>query len=230
MRQIPSTQPPARFNQLRGLRADFGEYSSDKTIRQALWDQQDGLCAYCERRLKKPSDPDHRTRIEHFHPQGSSSWTRDCQQCSGGGNNNDAPTTWTNLLLCCDGNERARQDFTCDKLKSNTDVCTDFRNPKTWGSGTLVVIDKAGIALAASGLPSDGEKVINEVLNLNAKHLVDVRKTILRAWRKEIIQKSAQQKGLSGTARSQIILRIRTEASKKEYPSTLLSLADTLER
>ncbi|GAA4657762.1 hypothetical protein [Arthrobacter cryoconiti] len=109
-------------------------------------------------------------------------------------------------------------------------MCTEFRNPKTWGSGNLIVIDRAGIALPANGLPTDAEKVINEVLNLNAKHLVDVRKTILRAWRKEILQKSGRQKGLSGTARSQITLRIRTQASKSEYPSTLLSLADTLAR
>jgi uncharacterized protein (TIGR02646 family) len=232
MRRIVGGVPPKSFSRYRAARATYGELSADKDIRRALRDQQKGLCAYCERRLRDVERDDHRTRIEHFHPQAGTRWDADCQVCSGAGSQADSPTTWTNLLLCCDGNEHAGEDFTCDKLKNNTDICSEFRNPRVFAGSALVVINAIdGTAQAAPGLPAGAGGVVDEVLNLNAKHLIDARLSLLQAIRRELMPKitmvrsEAQRK----SARAQIAARARRDATESEYPSVYLAFADRLD-
>ncbi|MQY31731.1 hypothetical protein NRB56_73410 [Nocardia sp. RB56] len=230
MRRIHAAPPPSSHSAGRSAHATFAELSSDPAIRRALWTEQAGRCAHCERILRDPAHPDHRTRIEHFHPQSASAWTSDCSRCSGATGNQDAPTRWTNLLLCCDGNEGAGSDFTCDKSKSDKDICGDFRNPKTWSHDRLLVVDRDGRIRPGSGLPPRAGKVADEVLKLNAKRLVIIRRKIIGARTREINKIRAKNHGLTDNMRDKRISRLHTEASTAEYASALLTVADHLLR
>lgn len=228
MRNIPSVPPPKKYGQLLAAKAGFSELSSEPAIRQALWDQQGGICAYCERKLLRPALPNHRTRIEHFHPQGGLAWTADCKLCSGARSDGDAPTTWTNLLLCCDGNEYVGKPYTCDKLKGNKDICVSFRNPKLWPGGNLVIIERNGCAKAIPGLPPGADDVVRQVLNLNTPQLRDVRISILAARRKAYLKRRIRKQGMTKAERAGYAQKIRNEAVSAEYPSTLLSFAESI--
>lgn len=228
MRTLNAGPPPKSFARYRADRAEFSVFSSDPATRYALWEQQRAKCAYCEKRLRDPSELNHRTRIEHFHPQSSDTWGADCAHCSGAASNDEAPTTWSNLLLCCDGYEAAGETYTCDKSKANQDICAEFRNPKSWQAEKLVSVSRAGRAEPASGLPPGADVVIDVVLNLNAKHLVDARKAVISAWRKRIVAHRDRHKGWTPKRRAEMIDRLRTAADSDEYAAVLLSLADTL--
>ncbi|GAB2558817.1 HNH endonuclease family protein [Nocardia heshunensis] len=230
MRRIAAATTPSNHRALRAARAPFAELSSDPTIRRALWEEQGGHCAYCERTLRDPDRPDHQTRIEHFHPQSASLWTETCATCSGAGDNRDAPTRWTNLLLCCDGNQQAGKDFTCDKSKANSHICADFRNPKTWSQPQVVVIDRDGRARPAPGLPHGAVAVIDNVLRLNTNHLIAARKRAMSAYLREIHASKTKHHGLSDARREQFAARFRDVAATVEYGSVLLMLADHLAR
>lgn len=229
MRKLPQVAPPASLTTLRAQGATYDMVRSDSSLRRALWEQQGGRCAYCERGLRDPSRDDHHTKIEHFHPQSSSKWDSDCRSCSGAANHAKTTTTWRNLLLCCDGNESAGQDFTCDTSKADIDICSDFRNPKHWTQGDrLVDIDRSGFAKPRPGLPNAATTVIDDVLNLNAKALVEARMRVLSARRKAINQQRRLNHGRVANLDAQMAARLRRDAANSEYGSTLLSLADEL--
>ncbi|MCS5713520.1 hypothetical protein NVV95_03010 [Herbiconiux sp. CPCC 205716] len=228
MQRIKFVSPPQSYVKLRSEGADFSQLSSDTAIRRALWEQQSRRCAYCERRLKDPSKPDHRTRIEHFHPQSSDLWDGDCEEASGTVKQDKAPTSWKNLLLCCDGNERAGASYCCDKSKAGREICAVFRNPKSWPLPALVNVDRAGYATVALGLPHTADAVIKETLNLNADHLVSARKAVLAARIQQIEQQRRKHRGLTHAMRIEIIGRLRKDAESAEFGAVLLSIADRL--
>jgi len=230
MRRIHAAAPPPSHSTRRAAKAEFDELSSDPAIRRALWDEQSGRCAYCERTLRDPARPDHQTRIEHFHPQSGRVWTADCSLCSGAIDNHDASTRWTNLLLCCDGHQVAGSDFTCDKSKAATDICADFRNPKLWTHEQVVVVDRGGRALPGTGLPTGAEAVVDVVLNLNARHLVAARKAVIAAQLRELGRMRAINGGLTVKQRAKFAARLRAEAETAEFASALLTVADVLLR
>lgn len=230
MRRIVAETTPPSHRTLRAARAPFAALSSDSAIRRALWKEQGGHCAYCERTLRDPDRPDHRTRIAHFHPQSATQWTDTCEACSGANDNQDAPTKWTNLLLCCDGNQQAGKGFTftCDKSKADTRICTDFRNPKTWSQPQLVVISRDGQAHPAPGLPEGAVAVVDDVLKLNADHLIAARTLAMSAYLRRIQDSRARHHGLSDSRREQFAARLRDDAAAVEYGSVLLMLAERL--
>lgn len=222
--------PPLAYAALRARRAPFREFSSDPQIRSALWDVQRGRCAYCERRLRDPARPDHGTRIEHFHPQSLVEWGSDCALCTRAADGDDAPTVWTNLLLCCDGSERAGSVFTCDKKKADQHICTRFRNPKTWTAERLVEVERSGEVSAVGGMPAGAADVIDTVLNLNAEHLVAARRRVAAALRKTFNAEKNRRHGLTSAQRAKMATAWRERAETAEYATVFLSLADWVER
>jgi uncharacterized protein (TIGR02646 family) len=230
MRRIHAATPPPSHSTHRASNAAFDELSSDPAVRRALWNEQGGRCAYCERTLRDPARHDHQTRIEHFHPQSGRVWTADCSLCSGAVGNHDAPTKWTNLLLCCDGNQVAGSEFTCDKSKAATDICAEFRNPKIWTHEQVVVVDRDGRARPSSGLPAGAEAVVDAVLNLNAKHLVAARRAVIGARLRKLERMRSTHHGLTAQQREKLAAGLRVEASTAEFASALLTVADGLLR
>lgn len=232
MIRISTSRAPSEYAALRAARAPFSKFSSEPAIRHALWEQQGRKCAYCERLLRDPSRDDHQTRIEHFHPQSSTSWNADCKQASGADSAVKAPTTWSNLLLCCDGNESVGKPFTCDKLKDDSEICADFRNPKLWSGhpDRLVSIDREGRAEPVAGLPVGASRVIDEIMNLNAEHVRAARKSVTDPLLREYKAWTTLHHGMSGTQRLLLAERWRTRAATSPHGTALLSLADWLLR
>jgi uncharacterized protein (TIGR02646 family) len=105
MRGIYPTPPPKVHTEMRKANADYATVARENLIRRTLWDQQRGLCAYCEKQLPSLDDVNHHTKIEHFHPQNSAVWTADCSTCSNANTTLDATTSWKNLLLVCEGTD-----------------------------------------------------------------------------------------------------------------------------
>ncbi|WP_144753253.1 hypothetical protein [Curtobacterium pusillum] len=228
MRKIEAHAEPAAMLTLRRQGATFGELTSESSIRRTLWEQQGRRCAYCERSLADPATPGHNTRIEHFHPQNGSDWTADCERGSHASADDQAPVAWGNLLLCCDGNERAGRDFTCDKAKGNLDVCGRFRNPRDWTVGRLVNVAPDGRVAPLSGLPDGADGVLGRVLNLNADHLVVARKVVLAALKREISARAARRHGLSPQQRSAMADNLRRDAGIREFGACYLAVAARL--
>jgi hypothetical protein len=230
MQRITVTAPPRALVDAVHHSASFSEVSSDASLRRTLWEQQRGRCAYCERVLRDPSRDDHRTRIEHFHPQSSAEWTIDCSRESGASVAERAAIAWTNLLLCCDGNEAAGRDFTCDKLKGNRDICADFCNPHRWPGGAVLAVKRDGRVTPSPGLPAAADRVVQDVLNLNAPALVHARRSVLDARRAAISRIRAKHGGLTPRVRRDIAEILRRDAETHEFGAALLSLADEMTR
>jgi len=213
---------------LRQQGATYGDMASESSIRRTLWEQQGRRCAYCERALPDPAIPGHNTRIEHFHPQNGGDWTGDCERGSHASADGRAPVTWGNLLLCCDGNERAGRNFTCDKAKGNLDICAQFRNPRDWAVDRLVNVERDGRVVPLPGLPDGADVVLEHVLNLNADHLVVARKVVLAALKRAVSGRAARHHGLSPQQRSAIAENLRRDAETREFGACFLAVAASL--
>ncbi|WP_242089413.1 hypothetical protein [Curtobacterium sp. DN_7.5] len=228
MRKIDARPEPQSMVTLRRQGASYPELGSDSSIRRTLWEQQGRRCAYCERVLLDPDLPNHNTRIEHFHPQSSDCWGAECERASHSGSHEKAAVSWGNLLLCCDGNERAGQDFTCDKSKSDIDICERFRNPRDWPTEQLVYVERDGRVVPLSGLPAEAEVVLNGVMNLNAEGLVRARKTVLSALKKEIAERQKRSRGLTAQQKTAMASRLRQDAKVREFGACFLAVASRL--
>lgn len=157
-------------------------------------------------------------------------WTTDCARASGVASAARAAIAWSNLLLCCDGNEHAGRDYTCDKRKHDTDICADFVNPQRWSGGALVTVERDGRVKARPGLPVGADHVITTVLNLNSPEIIRARRSVLAARRELIDRVRTKNHGLSPRQRVDIAERLRKDAASSEYGAVLLSLAAAITR
>jgi len=211
----------------RAARASYAQLSNDRDVRRALYAEQKHVCAYCERPLAKIHEADHRTRIEHFHPQSDIvGQTPACVSQSGASDLSLAPTQWSNMLLCCDGNERAGRDYTCDKAKGSADICATFRNPKSVPAGQelLVTIERDGRALAALGMPPGAQQVIDGVLGLNNPHLVRARRERVRTIKAELFEQQRKHHGLSAGQKVAAAQRLRAQAAQPNFAYATVNL------
>lgn len=133
------------------------------TVRSALSEDQCGICCYCMCRLRE------HTKVEHFRPQAA---------------HKDQRTEWRNLLLACPGGEgKGPGAQTCDTHKGQQPLTLDPTDPRI---ATLISFNSAGEVTAIL----DGHRAeLVEVLNLNATHLVEDRKSALEGLRKRLIAK-----------------------------------------
>lgn len=234
MIRIVAATPPPSFAFHRANNSSYTQLSADTAIRQALFDEQRGLCAYCERALVRPADDGHqtrRTRIEHFHPQHPAEGAATRQAClmrSGATSVNDYDTTWTNLLLCCDGEEARGKPYRhCDVTKANTDICTTFRNPKTDPRPRLLDVQGGGRVVPVAGMPAEAAAQVENVLKLNGPSLVKTRDRLFSAFIRQIAaEKRRQPYGLTSARRQTLKARLHAAAITGPYPSVALSVAD----
>lgn len=233
MRIITSTGPPPdATTALPVPRPTFALISSMPSVRARLYNEQKGLCAYCEKRVRL-NGPNKvtTTRIEHFHPQSNTRppFSPSCRTASGAATAHVSTVTWTNLLLCCSG--EGFDGATCDRRKSAQDICGGFSNPKRSPSMllTLVYIDPRGRAVPTAPNPSGAcQGIIDNVFGLNDSNLVKARSTLLNAYVKQIQGAKMISKGLSPAKRRALAKRISAAAASSEYPSVLLSLASRI--
>jgi uncharacterized protein (TIGR02646 family) len=234
MIKITAAAPPAIFAFHRANKSTYLQLSSEDAIRKALWDEQRGLCAYCERRLDYALGRPHRTRIEHFHPQnpapGSTLDAQACCMASGASPLADSDTTWTNLLLCCDGQEARGADLHhCDVTKRDTDICAPFRNPKTFQAPRLLDVHHDGRVVPISELPPGAAGVVEDVLMLNRKSLTTVRGQLYRSLFRQIAtEKRRPPFGMTAARRTALRATLTARARDNPHPSVTLSVADLL--
>lgn len=234
MIKITAAPPPAIFAFHRANKSRYLQLSSEDAIRKALFDEQRGLCAYCERQLNYAVGGPHRTRIEHFHPQnpapGSTLDAQACRMASGASPLADSDTTWTNLLLCCDGQEgRGAGLQHCDVTKRDTDVCAVFRNPKTFQAPRLLDVHYDGRVVPIPDLPSGAASVVDDVLMLNRKSLTTVRERLYRSLFREIAKEKRRRRfGMTAARRTALRAQLIARARDNPHPSVALSVADRL--
>lgn len=229
MRGIQAGAPPAAFVRERASGVTYANLHSTAEVRAALWGEQRGLCAYCERSLGKQDPARHRTKIEHFHPQNNTTGGPECTRNSGDSNLDTSPTSWTNMLLCCDGASGAAGVSTCDTSKHGTDICAEFRNPKDWpGDQAMLIVSRDGTVSAGPGLPEGADEVINKVLNLNANHLLKLRHERRSSWMRKYNKQKERSHGLTAKQKQEFAQKIRDAAATSDVPTALLSLADTI--
>ena len=231
MIKITAAAPPPIFGFYRANKATYAQLASDDALRKALFDEQGGLCAYCERKLAYAPNGPHSTRIEHFHPQNPAAASaldvQACRSASGAPQLADSDTTWTNLLLCCNGQETQGSSFQhCDVTKRDTDICVAFRNPKTFPAPRLLEVLPNGRIVPLPGMPRGAARVADEVLMLNRKSLTTVRRQLYRA----LINVIAREKGrppFGMTVARRKALRATLEAHARDaaHPSVALSVA-----
>ena len=235
MRRIAKLTPPDSYVELlaanRTLTYDQIPTHVKDDVRRHLFQEQNGLCAYCETKLVIAA-----SKIEHFHPQSitASEAGLSCTTRIDAPNLDRASVTIGNLLLCCDGHEGdpARQT-TCDTHKANTHICDDAHNPKKLPDTVSSIIRVRGDGTASMEVfpasPEAAQTVYDETLNLNERRLVRVRQSVFS----ELITQVNAWKASGRRARSPAITwriavaqKLRAQATKVPYPSTYESVAD----
>jgi uncharacterized protein (TIGR02646 family) len=123
-------------------------------IRSRLHRDQRGLCCYCYGRVTD----DHLSHIEHVSPQ-----------------RNDNRFDWDNLALACDGGNQGQNPAHCDHAKGQTplDTVHPYKNPVS----RFVTLRSQG----ELDVDETARRDVDEVLNLNARHLQRQRQGALRA-------------------------------------------------
>lgn len=203
------------------------------SVRQRLFDEQRGRCAYCERKISLTgSDVVTTTRIEHFHPRSAvgGAFTKRCRDASGAPSGEQATVTWQNLLLCCSG--ESLNGATCDRKKASQDVCANFPNPKRTPPQveSLIEVEPSGRAIPRSGGPDEErQRIIDDVFGLNDEALVAARLTVRTAIARQIETRRRVRRGLPAGERRVIAARLRQQAETAEFGSVLLTVARRLE-
>ena len=184
MRTIQKGREPRELTEYRQLpNSTYDAYRPKDELRKQLVAEQRGLCCYCMATLG--SD----VKIEHWRPQ----------------REKHLQLVYTNLLASCSGGEgRSRRFQHCDTHKADADLCRNPADP-AHNVGAIVWFESDG-RIRSSNLDFDSE--LNTVLNLNAEHLKQARKavlrTFLRLWRlrpkKELRRQLERLRGDKGTA------------------------------
>jgi len=169
-------------------------------LRQALFDEQFGVCAYCQQKLKI-----NRTKIEHH-----------CEQsiCDGENGTQDRRLDYTNLLLVCLGKGGMKNELHCDTSKAESDrkKYLPMQINPTISNHILTISYSTNGRIRSSNELYNRE--LNKILNLNVSHLKDMRK---KKWQ-SIYAKSMNKNGSLNTDRMRKILE--DDISKKDNKFT----------
>ena len=145
---------------------------ADKTaLRQALIDEQGGICAYCMRRISYVAGVVTDTRIEHLKPQ----------SISIAQGHPEETLSYSNMVLCCNGNIDGDGRTHCDNSKGEQKISfTPFDQ---------TVIDTISYStwdgrIKSSNVQYDAE--FNDVLNLNHPRLAANRRSVIKGVVKEL--------------------------------------------
>lgn len=235
---------------------EFNDYPGKEKLRVFLLNRQGYRCAYCERRINdkqrssKKSQVDMRraptNKIEHFHPQSSTSTADDCRAAAGCNELRESSLELTKLLAVCSG----QTDFEgavsrhCDTSKANADICAQLRNPNTVNLrdfavpelGSLVGVEKDGTVRPNPAYFSGEEErevaqgVLNDVLNLNAIWLKQSRKKLYSLLAQGLVasinEQSRKHHNVSRRQLRKEIVKARLgtlEEKAPEFPSVYLS-------
>lgn len=161
-------------------------------LREALWTEQGGLCAYCMQRIH----PDGRSmKIEHFHARTA-----------------ENELDYHNLLAVCHGGDQAPSTaVTCDSCKKDRELHISPLNKSdmmtiSYTSNGIIRTSKAG---------AEGE--LESILNLNEEHLVDNRQKRLMALKRTLMQRFGN-KGISEQAWNRLYEKYAPKQGEEYLP------------
>lgn len=142
------------------------DYESKTYLRQALYREQGGICAYCSRRLSDEfSNGVSTNRIEHLKAQSKCTRNERMQ--------------YTNMVLCCNGrtynDDTSENNTICDLHRKNDDISISPLGKSCIDSISYTTTGRI------SSSNSDWNKDINTTLNLNHPLLVNNRFSALTA-------------------------------------------------
>lgn len=163
MRLIVKGEEPKEWKEYR--LTPGAEYDAKKCLREALYKEQGGICAYCMQRLDNEQKENIITtnRIEHVLSREK---------------HDDLKLVYTNMVMCCSGlikEERIDHIF-CDRKKKNDDI--HFSPLDTKLIASLSYHRSNGKIFSADAV---WQKDIDNVLNLNDRFLMENRVAVLRA-------------------------------------------------
>ena len=182
MIRITKGQEPAEWTEIKNTPGIDYDSAEKTALRQALFEEQGGLCGYCMRRISFASGVVSDTRIEHLQP-------RTVSLAEG----NVAETlSYSNMILCCDGDIDHDGNTHCDNKKGEKPI--SFTPFDAAAMSTISYSSKDG-SIKSSNKQYDNE--IREVLNLNHVRLAANRKEVVkglvmamgrRRWKKSEIE------------------------------------------
>ncbi len=191
MRWIRKNAPPHEFQvYVKVENATFEDMDTavKDVLRQALFDEQSGICAYCQRKLKVT-----KTKIEHH-----------CEQsiCNGENGAEDKRLDYANLLLVCLGKGGENDDLHCDTYKATLNQAKGLPmqiNPIIRNHMLTITYSTNGRIRSTNELYN---KELNDILKLNIDYLKDMRK---KKWR-SIYSRSMNKSGSLNKDRMRKIL------------------------
>lgn len=168
--------------------------TAKQALRDALAADQQGLCAYCMRRIRCDAST---MKIEHVVPQ-----SRAPQRA----------LDWKNLLGVCLGGEGdgGSQPRTCDTAKGERELTID---PRTRSVKTVRYPPNGRVESSDPGMSAD----LDEVLNLNCAMLVANRKAALDGLVAVLKKRFGLKSGWAAAKLQSVLDDHRTRTTAAEY-------------
>lgn len=165
MIRITKGREPAEWVEIRNTPGVAFEDVTKDELRLSLWKEQGGLCGYCMRRINVTPGLTSETRIEHIKP-------RKISMAEG---RQEETLSYTNMILCCNGDIDGNGHFHCDRSKEDKEICfTPFDN---------AVIDTLSYSSKDGSIKSSNSSVdydLRNILNLNHPRLAANRLAVIK--------------------------------------------------
>lgn len=167
------------------------DHETKEAIRAALLAAQSGLCCYCYGRLTgAQSNP-----IEHITPQAT----------------REGVFAWDNLALSCDGGNAGGRPSHCDHSKGSTPL--SHLHPFDRPSDTCARVMSSGKLRPVSPAEDD----VEEVLQLNRRHLQQSRRAAIEAEIRDL--EAGSRRG--GRWRARRLERALSELERRTRPHSM---------
>lgn len=179
MIKISRGHEPAEWTKERQTPGITYESARKDALRQSLLEEQGGLCGYCMRRIVIQPGTQPTTRIEHLKPR-----TLSLEE-----GKPEETLSYSNMILCCDGDIDGDANFHCDKSKAETTI--SFKPFDSAFINTISYSSKDG-TIKSSNDQYDLE--FNKVLNLNHPRLAKNRQEVIKGLVSELGKKKQWKK------------------------------------
>ena len=175
MIKITKGSEPPEWTEERNTPGITYETAHKDYLRQALLEEQGGLCGYCMRRISFVAGTLTDTRIEHLKP-------RTLSLAEG---IPDETMAYGNMILCCNGDIDGSKNLHCDASKGEKEI--HFKPFDAAAIATISYSSKDG-RIKSSNVVYDND--LNNVLNLNHPRLAANRLAVIKGLVKEMGRKT----------------------------------------
>lgn len=182
MIKITKGKEPVEWTEERNTPGITYETAHKDALRQALLEEQGGLCGYCMRRVSFVTGITTDTRIEHLKPRTISMAEGKIEET----------LAYSNMILCCNGDIDGSKNFHCDASKGEREI--HFKPFDAAAIATISYSSKDG-SIKSSNKSYDND--LNDVLNLNHPRLAANRLAVIKGLVKEMGRKTWKKKDIA---------------------------------